>query len=188
MQQKCTRIKNDGLPCKRWAIRGGTVCTSHGGAARQVRAAAAVRADVAKWVPGTEMRDPGEVLLQLVTQAIMRAERYAEELDAQIAESPDLRGALVGDAFGEFGKVGEYIRGLAVLEAQERDRAAGFAAKAIAAGLAERQVRLAEKQGELLAFILKGVIENPQLQLSEAQKVLFPVVIREQLQLVGKKK
>lgn len=187
---QCTATANSTQQrCGRKAIAGGNVCQVHGGSAPQVKAHAAVRAAVAKWAPGTEMRDPGEVLLQLVTQSIMRAERYAEELDALIAESPDLRDALIGDAYGEHGtKVGEYIRGLAVLEAQERDRAASFAQKAIAAGLAERQVRLAERQGEMLALILKGVIENPQLQLSEAQKTLFPVVIREQLQLVGKRK
>lgn len=185
---QCTRIKNNGERCKRNAIAGGTVCYTHGGAAPQVRNAAAVRAEIAKWVPGTPMRDPGEVLLQLLTQSIMRAESLAEELEREIAESPSLKAALIGDAYGEFGKVGEYIRGLALMEAQERDRAANFAQKALAAGLAERQVRLAEKQGELLAFIIRGVIENPQLHLSEAQKTLFPVVIREQLQLVGKRK
>jgi hypothetical protein len=39
--------------------------------------------------------------------------------------------------------------GLAQLEAQERDRCAGFAAKAVAAGLAERTVRIAEDKVSL---------------------------------------
>lgn len=168
--------------CGRRAIAGGNVCQVHGGSAPQVKAHAAVRAAVAQWAPGTEMRDPGEVLLQLVTQSIMRAERYAEELDALIAESPDLREALIGDAYGEHGtKVGEYIRGLAVLEAQERDRAASFAQKAIAAGLAERQVRLAEKQGQLMAAVLLRIIEHTTLALSPEQKLAMPQVMREVL-------
>jgi hypothetical protein len=41
---------------------------------------------------------------------------------------------------------GEAIRGLADLEAKERERCANFATKAIAAGLAERTVRIAERQ------------------------------------------
>lgn len=55
---------------------------------------------------------------------------------------------------------GEKIRGLAELEAQERDRCAGFAATAIKAGLAERMVRLAEQQGAMLATILVGALED----------------------------
>jgi hypothetical protein len=48
---------------------------------------------------------------------------------------------------GELYKRGEYIRGLAVLEAQERDRCANFATKAVAAGLAERTVALPSDRG-----------------------------------------
>jgi hypothetical protein len=40
--------------------------------------------------------------------------------------------------------------GLADLEAKERDRCGNFATKAIAAGLAERTVPVAERQGQLM--------------------------------------
>ncbi len=53
---------------------------------------------------------------------------------------------------------GEAIRGLAKLEAEERDRLANFASKAVAAGLAERMTRLAEKQGAMLAAVIAGVV------------------------------
>jgi hypothetical protein len=43
---------------------------------------------------------------------------------------------------------------LAQLEAQERDRCANFAQMAIAAGLNERMVRVAARQGEMLAAIV----------------------------------
>jgi hypothetical protein len=36
------------------------------------------------------------------------------------------------------------------LEAKERDRCANFASKAVAVGLAERTVRIAERQGQLI--------------------------------------
>lgn len=71
--------------------------------------------------------------------------------------------ALVGHTYassgGEFGGVfasGEAIRGLVQLEAQERDRAAGMAAKAVAAGLATRQVELAESQALQVVDVLRG--------------------------------
>jgi hypothetical protein len=63
--------------------------------------------------------------------------------------------ALVGNTYGAAKDVGVYvngevIRGLADLEAKERERCANFATKAIAAGLAERTVRVAERQGQLM--------------------------------------
>lgn len=182
---RCSRIKLDGEQCKKDAIKGGTVCRSHGGAAPQVRAAAAVRYELSQWVLGDAKDDPGEVLLRLVTQSRMRVDQYSAELEKLVADSPSLREALVGDAQGEFGKVGEYIRGLAQLEALERDRLANFASKAVAAGLGERQVRLAERQGELMAAVLTRILDNAQLGLSVEQKSLMPGLMRETLQLAA---
>jgi len=39
----CTARRKSGQPCRNYALRGGTVCRMHGGAAPQVRRAAAVR-------------------------------------------------------------------------------------------------------------------------------------------------
>ena len=57
---------------------------------------------------------------------------------------------MVGNTYGAAKDIGVYvtgeaIRGLADLEAKERDRCGSFATKAIAAGLAERIVRVAER-------------------------------------------
>jgi hypothetical protein len=64
------------------------------------------------------------------------------------------------DKAGGVFATGEAIRGLVQLEADERDRCAGMAVKAIAAGLAERQVRLAEQQGALVAELIRGVLSD----------------------------
>lgn len=133
------------------AVNGALVCLKHGAAAPQVRAKAAVRAEVQSWRLGDATDDPGETLLRLITQSRRRADRLADEIEQLVAQSPSLRAALVGESWavgldGEAHKAGEYIRGLAVLEAAERDRLAGFCAKAIAAGLAERIVRMQERQ------------------------------------------
>ena len=71
--------------------------------------------------------------------------------------------ALIGSTYsatatGHVYATNEAIRGLVTLEAQERDRAAGMAAKAVAAGLATRQVELAERQGQLVADVIRGVL------------------------------
>jgi hypothetical protein len=179
---RCVAIaRRSGFQCTRPAIAGATVCRAHGGAAPQVRAHALVRAELSKWTLGEAVDDPGEVLLRLVTQSRMRVDAYSAELEKLVAESPTLRDALVGDAMGEFGKVGEYIRGLAQLESLERDRLATFASKAVQAGLGERQVRLAERQGEMLAAVLSRILDNSSLGLTAYQKELMPGVMRETL-------
>lgn len=181
---KCrSTSKRTGKPCENFAIAGGLVCSSHGGSAPQVRARAAVRAEVMAWGLGDTTVDPSETLLRLISQSASRVRRYADELERLVEESPNLRDALVGDAYGEFGKTGEYVKGLALLEATERDRLAGFSAKAIAAGLMERQVKLAEHHGALIADVLRAVLNDPTLGLSEGQRALAPDVIRRHLAL-----
>ena len=59
--------------------------------------------------------------------------------------------ALVGNTYGATKDVGVYVTGevirrLTDLEAKERERCANFADKAVAAGLAERTVGIAERQ------------------------------------------
>lgn len=188
MAQCTAKAKTTGKRCGRSAIVGGTVCRIHGGSVPKVAALAAVRAEVSKWQLGDAVDDPGEVLLRLVTQSRMRVEQYAAEIERKVAElgpGMTLEVVLVGDTMisTEAGseKSGEYIRGLVQLEAQERDRLANFCAKAIAAGLAERTVRMAERQGELLAAVLLSVIGSTLLNLTPAQKKVFPDVIRAEL-------
>jgi len=58
----------------------------------------------------------------------------------------------------------------------KRERCANFATKAVAAGLAERQVRLAERQGEVIAQVVKGILDD--LKLSREQQQMAPEVVR----------
>jgi hypothetical protein len=124
--------------------------------------------------------DPGETLLKLVTQSAARAQRYADELEKLVENSPSLREALVADVWipteaGESYKAGEYIRGLAKLEAEERDRCANFATKAIAAGLNERMVRVAEQQGTMLAAMVTAALVEAALPDEMAQRVKMAI-------------
>jgi hypothetical protein len=190
-------------PCANAPIKGGTVCHAHGGQAPQIRRAAAVRAEVESWGLGDTTADPGEILLRLVTQSAMRAERYAklleqayeaaERLKQVDADQPvidaasesdedelperqvarkDLErvfqvggvAALIGKTYGisttgHIFESGEALRGLAKLEADERDRCANFAAKAIAAGLAKRQVEIAEAQAKIVVRAIEAALD-----------------------------
>jgi hypothetical protein len=199
---QCTAVsKQTGKQCKAKATPGGTVCRWHGGAAGQVKAKAAVRAELLGWGLGDATVDPGEVLLRLVTQSAARAERYAMLLEEayeaaerlkrsfdagalEIDESKEMAetaredldrifntggvAALVGNTYGAAKDVGVYvtgeaIRGLADLEAKERERCANFASKAVAAGLAERTVRIAERQGQLMVEMVHAALREVDL-------------------------
>jgi hypothetical protein len=180
--QKCSR---EG--CKAWAISGGTVCIKHGGAAPRTKAKAAVRAELASWRLGDAVDDPGEVLLRLVTQSRVRADNLAQAIEDKVAKGREefgddfnLENILIGEQWvsneqGSY-KAGEYVRGLVALESQERDRLANFATKAIAAGLGERQVRIAERAGEQLAVMMRLMAD--QLGFTPEQRQRMPEVIR----------
>jgi hypothetical protein len=218
---QCTAVsKQTGKQCKAKAIPGGTVCRWHGGAAGQVKAKAAVRAELLGWGLGDATVDPGEVLLHLVTQSAARAERYAMLLEeayeaaerlkqahdagAEIQASGDEHAdtaetarrdldrifntggvaALVGNTYGAAKDVGVYvtgeaIRGLADLEAKERERCANFASKAVAAGLAERTVRIAERQGQLMVEMVQAALRG-KLIFHQSRHRLFKAALARQ--------
>lgn len=179
---QCTaRRKADGGQCEKPPIPGGNVCRTHGGAIGRVQARAAVVHEIRNWGMGDADVDPGEVLLRLLSQSTARAQAYATELAATV-DNEGLSRALIGESRvpTENGSYvsGEYIRGLAMIEAQERDRAANFATKAIAAGLAQRQIALAEQTGALIADVLRVALAAPELGLTDAQRAAIPVVMR----------
>lgn len=65
-----------------------------------------------------------------------------------------------GDGKGSTIETGEQIRALAALEQSERKLAADLAAKAVAAGIAERQVRMAERQADVMNAIIIGALRR----------------------------
>jgi hypothetical protein len=158
----------------------------------------------------TQSRKRADLYAHLLQEAFEAAERLKQAHEAgasieapgdELADTAETAGrdldrifntggvaALVGNTYGAAKDVGVYvtgeaIRGLADLEAKERERCANFAAKAVAAGLGERMVRLAEQQGALIAQVIRGVLDR--IGLSEEQKQLAAVAVREELLAVG---
>lgn len=158
-----------------------------------------VRAELESWGLGDSKVDPGEVLLRLVSQSAARAQFYAGLLEEQYqlvddgqdeTTLPKRLAVLVGKTFalnrhGDPVPIAEAVRALVQLEGEERDRCAGFAAKAVAAGLLERQVRLAESQGALIAEVLRAVLGDARLGLSEEQLAVVPGLLREKLAIAS---
>jgi hypothetical protein len=177
---------------------GSTVCDWHliNPAARKK---AMVRAELVRWGLGDAKVDPGEVLLRLVSQAAARAEFLAQLLQEQYdrveageetTTLPKRLSVLVGRTFalnrdGQPVPIAEAVRALVQLEGEERDRCANFATKAIAAGLLERQVQLAERQGALIADVLRAVLGDDRLGLSPGQLEIVPGLVREHLAIVS---
>jgi len=183
MPKKCSSPRSDGQPCQSYPIDGADVCHKHGGRVPQVARVALVRAEVARWKLPDSTDDPGEVLLRLLTQSRRRADMYAGMLGEayEAAELDDIVGtpigspgnqwkmppgvkALIGHKYaldplgGPAVPIAEAIRGLVDLEGIERDRCANFATKAIAAGLAERTVRIQESQAaQAQAALMAGL-------------------------------
>lgn len=183
-KQHCNGKTRRGTPCQRRPIPGGRVCYLHGGHTRHIKSAAVVRHELTKWTLGQAVDDPGEIMLRLVTQSAARVQRYSEEVSRMVEAEPNLQRALIGNAYGEFGKQGEYVKGLVALENLERDRCANFCRIAIAAGIAERQVRLAERQGQLITELLRAVLADPALGLTPTQQGIVPSLVRRHLESV----
>jgi hypothetical protein len=191
--QRCTKLRTNRQPCKAFAVRGTEppACRRHTGKKLEtVRAEVAIREDALRWGLGDSKTDPGELLLRLVAQAAIRADAYAAELVRVVEECEgDLKKALTGDSYTSGGegsdpvKTGEYIRAITKLEADERDRAANFATKAVAAGLAERQVHLAELQGAMIAGVIKAILGD--LNLTPEQQAQAGKVVPQHLRLVA---
>jgi hypothetical protein len=76
---------------------------------------------------------------------------------------------------------GEEAPALLSLYAEERDRVARVAKACLDAGVAERQVKLAEQYGEALAAVLAAIFDDPDLSLAEDRRRALPSVVRRHL-------
>lgn len=205
-KNRCKGHNRAGQPCGKWALAGQLVCRNHGGASPQAKAAAtrrlavqAMNYEVEQWGLGDTSTDPGTALLQLLTQARIRAQMYAGTI-AELVEQHGLQEALVGDSLmvnptftgggrnassgqPKFVKIGEYLRGLTVLENQERDRAAKYAKLAIDADLVTAQAKLAAQHGALIESVMLAAFD--QMQLTPEQRRIAPGAVRAALEAVS---
>lgn len=192
----CGGRRKNGEACGGAAITGTDRCRMHAGRrGRAAKAAGAVAREVSAWGLTDETVDPAETLLRLLAQSRRRADLYADLLQKAFDGDPDFPAelggaglsALVGHKYaltrdGDPVAVEEAVRGLAELEAAERDRCARFAKLALDAGIAERQVRLAEQQGAMVADVIDRVLAA--LGLSDEQRALVPTVVPRELRAV----
>lgn len=148
-------------PCGRYPLRGATVCTSHGGRAPQVRAAAARRLaerEALKRLDEVEIRpigNPIRAYADLAAEVVTWKSQMAQmvnELDEY--RFTDDKGA-------------EHLDARVALFERAMDRCEKVLGNWVRLGLEERRVQLEEREAELVRTVLVGVITGLGLTLED---------------------
>lgn len=164
----CGAMTKRGVKCRAFAgqgtdHRGSGRCKYHGGSTPSHRQSAVVQEAQTRMVKLGQPLDiaPGEALLMM----LRLASGHVAWLRETIATTEDL-----GTHEG---------RVLTALYSEERDRVAKVARSCLDAGVAERQVRLAEQYGDVIAEYTRALLND--LVLSEDQQKAAPEVVRRAL-------
>lgn len=171
--------------CERWPSAGQARCRMHGGASPQALAAARRRGEHAAAAQAVRTLglprevEPDEAL----TEELHRTAGAVTYLGSEVAALP--ADGLYQRYLGTGGVLWERPSVLVELYSVERDRMVRVARTAIDAGLQERQVRLAEQLGGLLAAVLEGLMGDPELNLTAAQRAVAPAVVNRHLALLA---
>lgn len=193
----CRAHKGDGSPCGQIAAKGATVCRYHGGRAPQVQAAAARRLEEQR--AEEAVRTLGLPLDISPTEALLEEVRWTaghvQWLRAKVQELED--GALVwGTSRTETEGGAALVIGLDRggvsdvtsapstktvqtagpsiwydLYERERKHLVNVCAAALKAGVEERRVRLAEQQGDLVALVIRRILDDLHLTPEQAGRV-----------------
>lgn len=174
MGMKCTAKKTNGEPCKAWAIKGLDKCRVHCGEKLEKAKA--------KGAKNLALKKVGE-MLAAVRKVSADDVNPLDELLGVIAEEAremalltDLVGDLETEEAQDKSLYGPNHTGdqvphvLKKMLDDTRDRLAKHCKMALDAGVAERQVQIAEEQGAQIAQVFIHVIDDPGLDLSREQK------------------
>ncbi|MCW2601684.1 MAG: hypothetical protein JWM02_3513 [Frankiales bacterium] len=153
-QPRCRATTRAGVPCKRFAIRGGAVCPAHGGSAKHVKRAARTRDAEAKAarlltsVDAVPVANPLVLLAQVAGEAVRLKDVLGVIVDQLRPE--EIR------SLSPFG--GEELR--ADLAAYERalDRVGKFAVNMARLNLDERLVAVNEALMAQLVQVIRGIV------------------------------
>ncbi|MEV4179916.1 hypothetical protein AB0J28_00535 [Streptosporangium canum] len=194
-KQECAKNRKGGGICHGAAISGLDACRMHAGQRADVARAKGEALSAWRAVPGHVEVSPADAVMAMLQMSWARVHVYASLLERQVAdaERDDPRGTGQGEglightrsASADVGvyETGEAVRGLAQLEAAERDRCVRFAKTAHDMGIADREIRLAEGQGMLLAQAISRILDA--LDLTAGQRARVPEVVPGVLLAIG---
>lgn len=150
---RCTARTSRGA-CRRWPVKGATVCATHGGRAPQVRAAADRRLATAEWARsfGQQITDADP------TETVLNEIRWSAGHVAWLRDQ-------VADTTTEDLQESRWL----TLYGVERDRLVRMCEVAHRMGISERQIELAERLGQLMADLLSDVLDELHLTADQQQ-------------------
>jgi len=190
----CQKRRSDNEPCGAQAVGGTDACRVHAGRPlAEQKARGQVIVTLREWGADDIPEEPGLLLMKLMTVTEWRRQEYAAEINRVLAEAGldgNLSDALIGDTVvvdkdGSPHKVGEYVRGIVQLEAQERERAALLAVKVLAANVQERLTRVQEQTASLFLDYVTAIYGDPELGMTAEQVARLPAVAARHLRALG---
>jgi hypothetical protein len=124
------------------------------------------------WKPPTSevarRLDPSEMLLRLMAQSYTKSV-WLNDLIRIMVEREGID-ALVSEKTGKDGNpMGEEIRALVRMEQGERKQAGELALKAVAAGIAQRQVELAQREAQIMISCMTLFVKSMGLDPSDME-------------------
>lgn len=168
-------------PCMAWPPKGQTICTKHGGGARQIRAATKRRlalgeaqAELNRLGIPIEV-DPADAMLQMVYEAagnVAFLRMRVQQLEQGVLVDPgedEVREGRPGQAVADLSvariadrvdptnwKAAPHV--LVTMYNDERERLVRWAKACRDAGVEEHRIKLVERQGEMLADVLRALL------------------------------
>lgn len=194
---RCSAKRRNGEGCGAWAVKGATVCRMHGGSSPQARQAAARRVQEEKAAKAAQRlaqpieTDPSQALLDLVSSAAGEVAYWRARVDEiQDRDEKRLTSGLTKITEGKDRGGVTTLRTVETIAAIEyrmwvdaQERLARFAAAALRAGVQERQIKLAEDQGALVAQVIRRILDR--LDLSQWQAEMVGSIVPEELRALS---
>lgn len=184
-KRTCGTKRSDGQRCKLVAgfgtdHLGWGKCKWHGGNSPALKTAAA-REEAAELVRKLTILSPTTIAPEdALLQEVHRSASVVAFLDQEVGGI-----AHEGMDLITLTENGWRTRAFIDVWTEQRAHLAKVAKMALDAGVAERQVRLAEEQGAIVANILRSIFGDPELGLSAEQKRAAPAIARRHLLSIG---
>ncbi len=185
--------KSTGEPCKSWPMRGQVVCHKHGGNAPQARKAAQRRLQTAKAAKAVSAYglprevEPHTALLEEVHRTaghVATLSLIVGDLEQDQLTAGTTKTVLLPDG-GERVEITAAFSVWVALYQSERKHLVHVCRTAIECGVTERVVRLEEQRGALMADMIRRVLGDPAIGLSEGQRETAMVTAARHLRLLA---
>lgn len=191
VHERCAGHTRAGRPCRQWPMADQDVCKMHGGKAPQALAAAerrrqeaAAREALATYGGPVDV-NPVEALLEEVRWTAGHV-AWLRERVREVEQRALTMGVTEQTIDPEGGKTVKIKAAASVwlnLYQQERRHLVEVCGAALRAGIEERAVRLAERQGDMVARAIEAILHD--LNLTPAQQNLVPKVVPRHLRALA---